>query len=60
MVGWYHRLNGHELEQALGVCDAQGSLVCCRIWGCEELDTTEQLNNSNSQAKSFRSETRTS
>ena len=21
MVGWYHRLNGHEFEQALGVGD---------------------------------------
>ena len=30
MVGWHHHLNGHELEQALGVSDGQGSLVCCR------------------------------
>ena len=29
MVGWYHRLDGHEFEQALGVGDAQGGLVCC-------------------------------
>ena len=29
MVGWHHRLNGHEFEQASGVCDGQGSLVCC-------------------------------
>ena len=28
MVGWHHRLDGHELEQALGVVDGQGSLVC--------------------------------
>ena len=28
MFGWHHRLNGHELEQALGVVDGQGSLVC--------------------------------
>ena len=28
MVGWHHRLNGHEFEQALGVGDGQGSLVC--------------------------------
>ena len=28
MVGWDHQLNGHEFEQALGVVDAQGSLVC--------------------------------
>ena len=29
MVGWHHQLDGHEFEQALGVCDGQGSLVCC-------------------------------
>ena len=23
MVGWYHRLDGHEFEQALGVGDGQ-------------------------------------
>ena len=28
MVGWYHRLDGHEFEQALGVGDGQGSLEC--------------------------------
>ena len=26
MVGWYHRLDGYELEQAPGVGDGQGSL----------------------------------
>ena len=44
MVGWQHRLDGHEFEQALGVGDGQGSLVCCSPWGRKELDTTEQLN----------------
>ena len=44
MVGWHHRLNGHEFEQALGVADGQGNLACCDQWGCKELDTTEQLN----------------
>ena len=29
MVGWHHRLNGHEFEQALGVGDGQGGLACC-------------------------------
>ena len=29
MVAWHHRLNGHEPEQAPGVGDAQGSLMCC-------------------------------
>ena len=29
MVGWHHRLNGHEFEQAPGIGDGQGSLACC-------------------------------
>ena len=33
MVGWHHRLNGHESEQASGVGDGQGSLACCSPWG---------------------------
>ena len=45
-VGWHHRLNGHEFEQAPGVADGQGSLVCCSPWGRKELDTTERLNSS--------------
>jgi len=44
MVGWHHQLDGHEFEQALGVGDGQGSLVCCSPGGCKELDTTERLN----------------
>ena len=44
MVGWYHRHDGHESEQALGVGDGQGSLVCCSPWGGEESDMTELLN----------------
>ena len=41
MVGWHHRLDGPEFEQAPGSGDRPGSLVCCSPWGCEELDTTE-------------------
>ena len=33
MVGWHHRLAGHEFEQALGVIDGQGSLACYSPWG---------------------------
>ena len=33
MVGWHHRLDGHEFEQALGDGEGQGSEVCCRPWG---------------------------
>ena len=42
MVGWHHQLDGHELEEALGVIDGQGSLMCS--WSHKESDTTEQLN----------------
>ena len=40
MVGCHHRLNGHESEQALGVGDGQGGLVCCSPRGCKESETT--------------------
>ena len=33
IVGWHHRLNGHEFEQAPGVGDGQGILACCSPWG---------------------------
>ena len=44
MVGWHHQLDRHESEQALGVGDGQGDLVCCRPQGHKESDMTEQLN----------------
>ena len=44
MVGWHHRLGGHESEQALGVGDGQGSLACYSPWGCKESDIAGQLN----------------
>ena len=44
MVRWHHPLDRHEFEQAPGVSDGQGSLACCSLWSCKELDTTEQLN----------------
>ena len=43
IVGWHHRLNGPEFEQALGDDKGQGSLVCCSPWGRQESDlVTEQ------------------
>jgi len=33
VVGWPHRFDGHEFEQALGVGDGQGSLACYSTWG---------------------------
>ena len=47
MVGWHHRLDGHEFEQTLGDNEGQGSLACRSPWGRKESDTTEQLNNCN-------------
>ena len=44
MVGWHHRLNGHEFEQTPGDSEGQGSLACCSPWGCKQLDMTELLN----------------
>ena len=43
MVGWCLQLNGHEFEQALGIGDGQGGLVCCSPWGHKESDTTKRL-----------------
>ena len=44
MVGWHQQLDGLEFEQALGVDDGQGSLVCCSPWGHKVSDMAEQLN----------------
>ena len=46
-VGWHHRLNGHEFEQALGVSDGEGTLACYSPWARKELDRTEQRNELN-------------
>ena len=47
MVGWHHRIERRECEQAPGVGDGQGSLVCFSAWGCKESGTTERPNNNN-------------
>ena len=44
MVGRHHRLNGHEFNQASGVGNGQGSLVCCSPRGRKESDVPERLN----------------
>ena len=38
MIGWHHWLDEHEFEQVLGIGDGQGSLACCKPWGCKESD----------------------
>ena len=47
MVGWHHRLNRHEFEQAPGNGEGRGSLVFCSPWGHKESDATEWLRNNN-------------
>ena len=47
MVGWHHRLNGHEFEQALGDGEGQGSLAWCSPWSYKESNTTWRLNSNN-------------
>jgi len=49
MVGWHHRLNGHESEQTLGDSEEEGSLVCYSPWGHRvrhDLVTEQQLQKS--------------
>ena len=46
MVGWHHKLNGHEFEQTLGDTEGQGRLACCSPWVTES-DMTERLSNNN-------------
>ena len=43
MVGWHHRLGGHDFEQTPGAGDGQGGLACCSAWGHKESDMTERL-----------------
>ena len=44
-VGWHHRLDGHEFEQARElVMDREACSECCNPWGHKELDMTERLN----------------
>ena len=39
-VGWHHRLDGHEFEQAPGDGEGEGNLSCYSLWGHKELDMT--------------------
>ena len=48
LVGWHHRLDRHEFEQAPGDGEGQEGLACCSPWGHTELHITERLNNNGS------------
>ena len=41
MIGWHHRLNGHEFEQALRDGEGHRSLACCSSQGHKESVTTD-------------------
>ena len=43
MVGWHHRLNGHEFEQAPGDGEEQGSLAGCGPWGWTWLNNNKTI-----------------
>ena len=51
MVGWHHRFNGHDFEQAPGDSEGQGSLACYSPWGCKGSDMTERWTNNKSTRK---------
>ena len=40
IVGWPHRLKGHEFEQFPEDSEGQGSKACCSSWGRKEVNTT--------------------
>ena len=40
MVGWHHRINGHEFEQTLGDSAGQRILVCYSSWSHKDLEMT--------------------
>ena len=37
MVGWLHRLNGHEFGQSPRDREGQGNLSCCSPWGSQRV-----------------------
>ena len=44
MVGWHHRLSGHEFEQTLGHGEGQGSLACCsQPMGSQRVGSSHQV-----------------
>ena len=53
MVGWHHRLNGHEFEQTPGDSEGQGGLACHSLKGHKESDMTSLLNNNSIQVYAY-------
>ena len=42
IVGWHHKLNGHEFEQTLGDSEGQGRLAYCSPWVAESDATANE------------------
>ena len=53
MVGWHHRLNGHEFEQTPEDGEGQGNLACCGPWGWKDSGMTEGLSNNTYYESNF-------
>ena len=53
MVGWHHWLNGPEFEQAPGVGEGQGNLLCCSPWDSQASSPTLQFRSINFSMLSF-------
>ena len=51
IVGWHHRLKGHESESTPRDSEGQRSLVCCSPWGHKEWDITEWLSNNKAEVQ---------
>ena len=51
MVGWHHRLNGHEFVRILADSEGQGSLSCCCPWGPVRYDWVTEQQQQNFKAK---------
>ena len=51
MVGWLHRLNEHDFEQAPGDGEGQGGLLRCSRQGHKELGMTERPNTTNNKSQ---------
>ena len=49
MVGWHHRLKGHEFERTLG-----GKLGVLNPWGSKESDMTYELSNTTNRNLTLR------
>ena len=52
MVGWHHRLKGHEFERTSGDSEGQGSLAVLQSMGLQELDMPEKIKCMTSKYKS--------